>query len=133
MKINVGILCLAALMGGAFSYLYPTYIAPSLAIKDPNDPRFRAEDFRFYNYPGAISNPHYSAAIKQMFPLGVSEEYVDSILISKANAEKEATQDVEGQKVHYRKLGRFPAAGYHWAIKMRFNRERELVSINILY
>ena len=132
LKFNKVLLICVMLLGLILSWLYPAYIAPKFAVKDPNDPRFRVENFRFYNYPASVSDPDYQSAVRRMFPMGTARQDVEKILVKAAGAEVQVENEYNASTVYYLKLGRFPTAGYHWIIKIKFDAEDRLVSIELL-
>ncbi len=64
----------------------------SLAVTDPDDPRFDVSKFRYENY--RETNDHFRRKITKIFPIGTDKFYVDKILVKQAGARAPSPNDL---------------------------------------
>jgi|GEM_PF-3882736 len=90
------------------------------AVRDPLSPRFKAENFRFEDYPNGCEKPEMKAVVAAIFPKGTPESYLDEILIDHAGADSRGIEN--GTKV-YGRNGFTNLSGWIIAVDMDENKK----------
>lgn len=102
------------------------YSPSPFAIRDPSNPHFKAENFRFQDYPkGCHDSPELRAVLAAMFPKGTDEAYMDEILLKHAGAN---TRGIENGKKVYGRNGITNLTG--WRVTAFFDQNHKTVSLN---